>query len=124
MFHVVQTKQKLIAMTSAREARPRTVLKFNPKTAGHGFGKVAKLHCSGLHVVCKSLSCVLWQRDNLMFIILKLFLLVPIILNLFIWYLLFSNYSGNNLPRPTCRHPQQQQARAVSELCFDYNGYH
>ena len=36
-----------------------------------------------------------------MFIILKLFLLMPIILKLFIWYLLFSNYSGNNLPRPT-----------------------
>jgi len=36
-----------------------------------------------------------------MFIILKLFLLVPIILKLFIWYLLFSSYSGNNLPRPT-----------------------
>ena len=25
---------------------------------------------------------------------------MPIILKLFIWYLLFSNYSGNNLPRP------------------------
>ena len=70
MLHVVQTQQKLIAMTSAHEARP-CAFKFNPKTAG--FGKVAKLHCSGLHVVCKSLSCVLWQRDNLMFIILKLF---------------------------------------------------
>ena len=94
MLHVVQTQQKFNAMTSAREAQP-CAFKFNPKTAG--FGKVAKLHCS---VVCKSLSCVLWQRDNLMFIILKLFLLVPIILKLFIWYLLFSNYSGNNLPRP------------------------
>jgi len=31
-----------------------------------------------LHAVCESLSCVLWQRDNLMFIILKLFPLVPI----------------------------------------------
>jgi len=61
---------------------------------------LAKLHCSGLSVVCKSLSCVLWQRDNLMLFILKLFLLVPIYSQLFIWYLLFSNYSGNNLPRP------------------------
>ena len=53
------------------------------------------------NVVCKSL-CVLQQTDNLMFIILKLFFLVPIILKLFIWYL-FLNYSGNNLPRPTHR---------------------
>jgi len=29
---------------------------------------------------------------------------VPIILKLFIWYLLFSNYSGNNLPRPSADH--------------------
>jgi len=37
-----------------------------------------------------------------MFIILKLFLLVRIILKLFLWYLLFSNYSGNNLPSDFC----------------------
>ena len=44
--------------------------------------------------VQKSLCTV----TNRQCIILKLFILVPIIL---IWYLLFSNYSGKNLPRPT-----------------------
>lgn len=60
MLHVVQTQQKLIAMTSAREARP-CAFKFNPKTAG--FGKVAKLHCSATCSVQKSQLCTVAKRQ-------------------------------------------------------------
>ena len=60
MLHVVHTQQKLIAMTSTREARP-CAFKFNPKTAG--FGKVAKLHCSAACSVQKSQLCTVAKRQ-------------------------------------------------------------
>ena len=73
----------------------QTRFKFNPKTTA--FGKVNSLHMDMQCRVQKSLCTV----TNRQCIILKLFILVPIVLKLFNWYLLFSNYSGNNLPRPT-----------------------
>jgi len=57
---MLQTQQKLIDMTSAREARP-CAFKFNPKTAG--CGKVAKLHCSATCSVQKSQLCTVAKRQ-------------------------------------------------------------